>query len=166
MGKIIKVYSDGDLRIQLDGRAWTLNPQCVRLVPGSATELSNTMHADQNQRLEPSMQQLLPASQYSTSADRLVRDAAQGRLEAVKNVLDLHPSHVDLRSGGKTSLQVAAHQGHTQVVAYLLSKGAHVNAVDTDGDTTLHYAAFGNQPEVSQSSKYFAHDQFFASSLD
>lgn len=54
LGKIIKVYSDGDLRIQLDGHAWTLNPQCVRLVPGSATELSNTMHADQNQRLEPS----------------------------------------------------------------------------------------------------------------
>lgn len=95
------------------------------------------------------MQQWLPAPQFASSADRLVRDAAQGRLEAVKNVLDLYPNHVHFRSGGKTSLQVAAHQGHAQVVAYLLGKGAHVNAVDTDGDTTLHYAAFGNQPEVS-----------------
>lgn len=93
------------------------------------------------------MQQWLPAH-FTSSADRLVRDAAQGRLDAVKAVLDTHPTHVDLRSGGKTSLQVAAHQGHAQVVAYLLSKGAYVNAVDTDGDTTLHYAAFGNQPEV------------------
>lgn len=95
------------------------------------------------------MQQWLPATPYTSSADRLVRDAAQGRLDAVKSVLDVHPNHVDLRSGGKTSLQVAAHQGHAQVVAYLLLKGAYVNAVDTDGDTTLHYAAFGNQPEVT-----------------
>lgn len=94
------------------------------------------------------MQQWLPATQFSSSADRLVRDAAQGRLEAVKSVIDAHPTHVDLRSGGKTSLQVAAHQGHPQLVAYLLGKGAYVNAVDTDGDTTLHYAAFGNQPQV------------------
>lgn len=84
----------------------------------------------------------------SSSADKLVRDSAQGRLEAVKVILDAHPSQVDMRSGGKTALQVAAHQGHTQLVAYLLSIGAFVNAVDTDGDTTLHYAAFGNKPDV------------------
>lgn len=54
MGKVFKIYSDGDLRVQLDGHAWTLHPQCVRLIPGSATELANTMHALQNQRQEPS----------------------------------------------------------------------------------------------------------------
>lgn len=54
LGKVLKIYSDGDLRVQLDGHTWTLNPQCVRLVPGSAAELANTMHATQNQRQEPS----------------------------------------------------------------------------------------------------------------
>lgn len=54
MGKVLKIYTDGDLRVQLDGHAWTLHPQCVRLIPGSATELANTMHALQNQRQEPS----------------------------------------------------------------------------------------------------------------
>lgn len=58
LGKVLKVYSDGDLRVQLDGHAWTLNPQCVRLVPGSAAELANTMHATQNQRQEPSSESL------------------------------------------------------------------------------------------------------------
>lgn len=96
------------------------------------------------------VQQWLPVTPGGTSsADKLVRDAAQGRLDAVKTVLDVHPSQVDMRSGGKTALQVAAHQGHTQLVVYLLNIGAYVNAVDTDGDTTLHYAAFGNQPDVS-----------------
>lgn len=51
-------------------------------------------------------------------------------------------------SGGKTALQVAAHQGHVHIVKYLLALGANVNVVDKEGDSTLHYAAFGNQPEI------------------
>jgi E3 ubiquitin-protein ligase mind-bomb len=51
-------------------------------------------------------------------------------------------------SGGKTCLQVAAHQGHQALVEYLLSIGANVNIVDKEGDSVLHYAAFGNQPEI------------------
>ncbi|KAI4465183.1 zinc finger c3hc4 type (ring finger) [Holotrichia oblita] len=152
LGKIVKVYADGDLRVQLDGHAWTLNPQCVKIVPGSAAELANTMHATQNQRQEPSMQwhPANPANnQTNGTADQLVRAAAQGQLESVKRILeDLVPNMVDARSGGKTPLQVAAHQGHVAIVRELLSKGADVNASDNDGDTCLHYAAFGNQPEV------------------
>lgn len=51
-------------------------------------------------------------------------------------------------SGGKNCLQVASHQGHSAIVQYLLSIDANVNAVDKEGDSTLHYAAFGNQPEI------------------
>ncbi|KAL3281489.1 hypothetical protein HHI36_004694 [Cryptolaemus montrouzieri] len=152
LGKILKVYSDGDLRVQLDGHAWTLNPQCVRIVPGSAAELANTMHASQNQRQEPSMQWHpggVADNQSNGSVDQLVRAAAQGNLETCKRLLnDLPRTSVDMRSGGKTALQVAAHQGHLAIVQMLLACGASVNSSDTDGDTCLHYAAFGNQPEV------------------
>lgn len=156
LGKILKVYSDGDLRVQLDGHAWTLNPQCVRTVPGSAAELANTMHANQNQRQEPTIQ-WHPAVHNQASGDapgnavvdQLVRAAAQGHLEAVQRLLEGAPrGHVDARSNGKTALQVASHQGHAPVVRFLLRAGASVNASDTDGDTCLHYGAFGNQPEV------------------
>lgn len=81
--------------------------------------------------------------------DQLVRAAAQGHLETVQRLLEGIPRNmVDMRSSGKTALQVAAHQGHSAVVKLLLHAGASVNASDNDGDTCLHYAAFGNQPEV------------------
>ncbi|XP_023022675.2 E3 ubiquitin-protein ligase mind bomb 2 isoform X1 [Leptinotarsa decemlineata] len=152
LGKVLKVYSDGDLRVQLEGHTWTLHPQCVRIIPGSAAELANTMHALQNQRQEPSIQ-WSPAKQAedqsNSLADQLVRAAAQGHLEAVRGLLKNAPRNaVEGRSSGKTALQVASHQGHVHVVELLLKCGASVNASDNDGDTCLHYAAFGNQPEV------------------
>ncbi|XP_050306891.1 E3 ubiquitin-protein ligase MIB2 [Anthonomus grandis grandis] len=154
LGKVLKIYGDGDLRVQLDGTVWTLNPLCVKTVPGSAAELANTMHANQNQRQGPSIEwhpgvHNTPNPDSNASVDALVRAAAQGHLEAVQRLVE-GPSrvHVNARSSGKTALQVAAHQGHIAVVTFLLRHVANVNISDTDGDTCLHYAAFGNQPEV------------------
>lgn len=95
-------------------------------------------------------------NQTNGTADQLVRAAAQGHLDTVQRLLDgVSRSKVDMRSGGKTALQVAAHQGHTAIVRLLLHAGASVNASDNDGDTCLHYAAFGNQPEVKKHSDFF-----------
>ncbi|XP_060518336.1 E3 ubiquitin-protein ligase MIB2 isoform X2 [Cylas formicarius] len=157
LGKVLKVYSDGDLRVQLDGHAWTLNPQCVKIIPGSAAELANTMHANPSQRQDPTNWQLGhnqvdPAHNDNSSSgidDQFVRAAAQGHLEVMQRLLRTTPHYcVDGRSGGKTALQVATHQGHMEIVKFLLQSGASVNASDNDGDTSLHYAAFGNQAEV------------------
>ncbi|XP_065164682.1 E3 ubiquitin-protein ligase MIB2 [Atheta coriaria] len=162
LGKIIKVYSDGDLRVQINGQAWTLNPQCVRVVPGSAAELDNSMDASQNQRREPSML-WPPASTNSCTSgngsgveEQLVKAAAQGQIDTVRRILEESRltrspnivTAVDLRNGGKTALQVASHQGHVAIVSLLIQAGADVNVRDNDGDTCLHYAAFGNQPEI------------------
>ncbi len=42
---------------------------------------------------------------------------------------------------------LAAHQGHVDIVRILLSHGANLEQRDADGDTALHYACFGNQPD-------------------
>lgn len=151
-GKVIKVYADGDLRIQQleDGFAWTLNPKCVKLERSPlalATERSNSMMDLSHQRTDHVMMPLSGLSGTS-AVDKLVREAAQGRLEYVQAYLTQHPDQVDVMSAGKTCLQVAAHQGHVALVRFLLSIGANVNVVDKEGDSTLHYAAFGNQPEI------------------
>lgn len=150
--KVIKVYSDGDLRIQQldDGFEWTLNPKCVHLERpplATAAERSNSMMDLSHRRIDHVMTPLSGLSGTSV-ADKLVREAAQGHLEFVKQYLDAHPEQVNVMSGGKACVQVAAHQGYVDLVKYLIAKGANVNVVDKEGDSALHYAAFGNQPET------------------
>uniref|UniRef100_A0A182NP47 RING-type E3 ubiquitin transferase n=1 Tax=Anopheles dirus TaxID=7168 RepID=A0A182NP47_9DIPT len=154
-GKVIKIYSDGDLRVQQldDDMAWTVNPKCVKLERSSvshaaATERSNSMMDLSNQRTSEHHMTPLSGLSGSSAADRLVREAAQGNLDYVQTYLGINPEAVDCVSGGKTCLQVAAHQGHVELVKHLLLLGANVNVVDKEGDSTLHYAAFGNQPEI------------------
>ncbi len=50
---------------------------------------------------------------------------------------------VDIKNQGKTALQVAAHQGHMEVVKALLQANGSIEVKDEDGDTALHYTAFG-----------------------
>ena len=44
---------------------------------------------------------------------------------------------------GKTALQLACYEGHHNIVEFLLTNKAELNVKDTEGDTALHYAAFG-----------------------
>ncbi|XP_063229552.1 E3 ubiquitin-protein ligase MIB2 [Bacillus rossius redtenbacheri] len=156
LGKVIKIYTDGDLRVCIEGKTWTFNPLCVTLVPGSATELNNTMHANQQREEHASplaslLSNLVLCPQLdSSSMDKLVREAAQGHLEIVRDFVQKFPDQVDGKSSGKTCLQVACHQGHMELVLFLLSAGASLQVADNEGDTALHYSAFGNQPEIME----------------
>lgn len=50
-------------------------------------------------------------------------------------------------SNGRAALHYAADDGHEQIVAYLLSKGANVNALDRYGISPLLAAIYGNHIE-------------------
>lgn len=82
-----RVYADGDLRIEMleNEFAWTLNPKCVileRSPLATAAERSNSMMDLSHQRADHIM---MPLSGLSGSSvhDKLVREAAQGRLDYV-----------------------------------------------------------------------------------
>lgn len=58
-------------------------------------------------------------------------------------LLHLPSLQVDIKNQDKTALQVAAHQGHMEVVKALLQANGSIEIKDEDGDTALHYTAFG-----------------------
>ena len=155
VGKVNKIYRDGDLRVCIDSQTWTLNPACVTLVPGSQTEINNSMQSSSNQREEhtnplasllSSLQLVQPAD--TTNMDKLVREAAHGHLDVVQDFIRKFPDKINGTSSGKTCLQVACHQGHKEIVQFLIESGADLLIADQDGDTALHYSAFGDQAEV------------------
>ncbi|XP_076300738.1 E3 ubiquitin-protein ligase mind bomb 2 isoform X1 [Lasioglossum baleicum] len=148
-GKVIKIYSDGDLRVALDGHTWTYNPLSVTLVPPGTETASVPDEAGRSRDWS--------SEGVDTEVEKLLRDAVRGEaaVSAVQEFLKKYPGRVDARAGGpgggkKTCLQVAAHQGQRDLCILLLDACASLRAVDEDGDTPLHYAAFGNQPEIME----------------
>lgn len=74
--------------------------------------------------------------------------SAVGRLDRVRELLNAGAATLNAHShDGWTPLHLAAHFGQNAVVAYLLSKGAAVDARSTNalGNTPLHAAVAGGQ---------------------
>ncbi|GBP55464.1 E3 ubiquitin-protein ligase MIB2 [Eumeta japonica] len=148
MGKVINVFQNGNLRVQISEyehqSVWTLYPQCVkRIEDTNASTIQSTAHSIEQSQSQT--EQTLTKDQPELRL--LMIKVAQGNLEYVKEIQESNPSLLDMPYGGKTALQVAAYRGHTNVVSVLLAGGAAASARDLDGDTALHDAAFGNQPE-------------------
>ncbi|XP_016115175.1 E3 ubiquitin-protein ligase MIB2-like [Sinocyclocheilus grahami] len=89
------------------------------------------------------LEKLLSQSTEQDHPGRLVIEAAHGNAVKVRELVQKYPEKVDIKNQGKTALQVAAHQGHVEVVKFLLQANSSIEAKDEDGDAALHYTAFG-----------------------
>ncbi|KTF85100.1 hypothetical protein cypCar_00037245, partial [Cyprinus carpio] len=89
------------------------------------------------------LEKLLSQSTEQDHPGRLVIEAAHGNTVKVCELVQKYPEKVDIKNQGKTALQVAAHQGHVEVVKALLQANSSIEAKDEDGDAALHYTAFG-----------------------
>ncbi|CAH3026592.1 unnamed protein product [Porites evermanni] len=192
VGQVLKIYSDGDIRVAIAGQHWTFNPAVLVkesptaipsgplaspqakqtaahgelqgiLQPSPSSTSSSKSHRQHQRRSSADERRNVPSSQreideslrtlmdhlrINASTDigsMIVSEAGQGHHEKLRELLKAHPDKVDIVRSDKTALQIASHQGLTQIVELLLILGANVNLQDTEGDTALHYAAFGNQ---------------------
>uniref|UniRef100_A0A665X5U0 E3 ubiquitin-protein ligase MIB2 n=1 Tax=Echeneis naucrates TaxID=173247 RepID=A0A665X5U0_ECHNA len=143
VGKVLKVYADGDLRVAFGGQTWTFNPACLSAQPVEvdANLMTAENPSESGSTVISVLEKLLSQSTEQDNPGRLVIEAARAIL---------CPWQVDLKNQGKTALQVAAHQGHMEVVKALLQANSSVEVKDEDGDTALHYTAFGNQAEIAR----------------
>ncbi|KAM9751094.1 E3 ubiquitin-protein ligase MIB2 isoform 1-T1 [Menidia menidia] len=152
VGKVLKVYADGDLRVAFGGQTWTFNPACLSAQPAEVD--ANFMTAENPNESGSTvisvLEKLLSQSTEQDNPSRLVIEAAHGSAGKVRELVQKYPDKVDIKNQGKTALQVAAHQGHMEVVKALLQANSSVEVKDEDGDTALHYTAFGNQAEIAR----------------
>jgi ankyrin repeat protein len=83
---------------------------------------------------------------------KLPHDAARkGDTMALKEILDKNPKLVNVRDQfGNIALHGAVEKGHIQVIKYLISKGADVNAKDGEGRTPLYYAEITANTEIDE----------------
>ncbi|XP_065127400.1 E3 ubiquitin-protein ligase MIB2 isoform X3 [Paramisgurnus dabryanus] len=152
VGKVLKLYADGDLRVAFGGQTWTFNPACLSAQPGEVD--ANLMTAENSTESGSTvisvLEKLLSQSTEQDHPGRLVIEAAHGSAVKVRELVQKYPDKVDIKNQGKTALQVAAHQGHVEVVKVLLQANSSIEAKDEDGDAALHYTAFGNQAEIAR----------------
>ena len=181
VGKILKVHSDGDVRVAIVGKEYTFHP--AALVKAPAPLSLRQIRKPSDLQSPPIIHAKLSSQQ--ADEDRLLRASAKADLVTVRNVLSImsnapspgvihsclqnacqsitksgfeivrelvnaYPEEIVALHQGKTILQVAAHIGHLEVLTFLLGEKelrVLLDQVDSEGDTPLHYAAFGKKPQ-------------------
>ncbi|XP_040590957.1 E3 ubiquitin-protein ligase MIB2 isoform X5 [Mesocricetus auratus] len=177
VGKVVKVFGDGNLRVAVGGQRWTFSPSClVAYRPEEDANLDVAERSRENKSAAsapvaggrqgspwPALTSTLPPGSLSVALDklraqksdpehpgRLVVEAALGNVARALDLLRRHPEQVDTKNQGRTALQVAAYLGQVELVRLLLQARASVDLLDDEGNTALHYAALGNQPEATR----------------
>nr|XP_037841115.1 E3 ubiquitin-protein ligase MIB2 isoform X4 [Chlorocebus sabaeus] len=152
VGKVVKVFGDGNLRVAVAGQRWTFSPSClVAYRPEEDANLDVAERARENKSsLSVALDKLRAQKNDPEHPGRLVVEVALGNMARALDLLRRRPEQVDTKNQGRTALQVAAYLGQVDLVQLLLQARAGVDLPDDEGNTALHYAALGNQPEVGR----------------
>ncbi|KAM7099039.1 E3 ubiquitin-protein ligase MIB2 isoform 3-T3 [Molossus nigricans] len=152
VGKVVKVFGDGNLCVAVGGQLWTFSPSC--LVAYRPEEDANLDVAERARESKSSLSVALDKLRTQKSdlehPGRLVVEVALGNAARALDLLRRHPEQVDTKNQGRTALQVAAYLGQVELVRLLLQSQAGMDLPDDEGNTALHYAALGNQPEAAR----------------
>ncbi|KAB0377319.1 hypothetical protein FD755_011763 [Muntiacus reevesi] len=152
IGRVLKVFGDGNVGVLVSGKLWTFSPSClVAYRPEEDANLDVAGRARENKSsLSVVLDKLRAQKSDLEHPGRLVVEVALGNVARALDLLRRHPEQVDTKNQGRTALQMATYLGQVELVRLLLQAQAGIDLPDDEGNTALHYAALGNQPEAAR----------------
>lgn len=147
VGRVIKVFPTGDVRVAVNGRTWTYNPQCLQPAPGENPP--EIPPPDTDLETEDLGLHLKLLSLLENPAV-IVAAAASGDVDTLRDFLRKHPKEVNAKAAGKAAIHCAAVAGNIAVLKVLLEFKADVEIKDEDGDRPLHLCAYSDEDEAAK----------------
>lgn len=129
--------STGRIQLVKERGAWKILSEMWELGgDGEDPEPGEKVRQPENEQQREALRKLREMGYPSPTADFLVMSAVEGKLEAVKLFVEAGYSP-DTKNQGSPAIVNAAMFGNPEVVEYLISVGADVNAVDDVNTTAL-----------------------------
>ena len=144
IGRVLQIYHDNDLKVDVCGTSWTYNPAAVCKVASS----DGSIPGSTGEGLRALLKKLYESHVSGDSVEELVKAAANGDSIRCEEVLKRPDADVNGVFASHTALQAASQNGHLEVIKILLKNNADVEIEDKDGDRAVHPAAFGDEPTV------------------
>ena len=148
VGRVIKIYPDGDVRVSFSSKEYTFNSKCLKIIDvnklvspisvsiPTVNSLESLVRACAkgdfigfSERL--SSMENIP---HKTISSSLQAACQNGHLEIVKSIINRFPDSVKSSNESKTPLQMAAHGGHVKIIRFLLSDPKRVDLLDSRDD--------------------------------
>jgi len=157
-GKVIKVYSDGDVRVEMTennglegGNTLTFNPACLEIQHTNQDGNQDGTEGDSKQPSMFSSKNNSCGSPFPALAevqvDSIVAEAAHGNLDNLKQRFTTCDSQLDINVV-RACLQAASQHGKPEVVRFLLNKFPSEVDIKYQGKTALHVAAHQGHLDV------------------
>ncbi|XP_071837816.1 E3 ubiquitin-protein ligase MIB1-like [Apostichopus japonicus] len=143
IGRVLQIYHDNDLKVEVGSTSWTYNPAAVTKVASDTAALGNS-----SERLSALLKKLFETHISGDINEELVKAAANGDSAKCEEILQHPEADVNVQFAGHTALQAASQNGHTDVVNVFIKHGVDMEVEDKDGDRAIHHAAFGDEPSI------------------
>ena len=157
-GRVLKVYADGDVRVEMTennalegGNTLTFNPACLDIQPIHSN--NNALESEGGQCQQPMISSKnnscgspFPAL-AEVQVDSIVADAAHGNLNRLQQQFAPSDSNFDINVA-RACLQAAAQHGRTEVVKFLVTRFPTEVNTKHQGKTPLHVASHQGHLDV------------------
>ena len=149
-GLVVKVYGDGDVRVEIIGNIWTFNPACLShasLAPETPNWKNphdgNTLKHALNHRKHKATDGKEPMSER-----RFLSASSKGDLTFIRTALEDVGTAVVSDNVARAAMLAASQNGHLEVLKCLAEAYPNEVGGSHQGKNSLHVACHGGHSEV------------------